>query len=293
MTEPSPSAAVMGRRGRLRERLFVAASVAGIAVALGILCILLVDVFVDGLPRLGWAFLSNYPSRHAEKAGILAALSGTAGLMVLTGLISFPLGVGAGIYLEEYARKNRWSRLIELNMANLAGVPSIIYGLLGLGLFVRWLHLGRSLMAGALTLVLLILPVIVFATREAIRAVPSSLRDGSFALGATRWQTIRHQVLPVAMPGILTGMILALSRAIGETAPLITLGALTYVAFLPDSLLSPFTALPIQIFNWVSRPQKAFAVNAAAGIVVLLAMLVLMNAGALWLRSRMQTRSRL
>jgi phosphate transport system permease protein len=202
--------------------------------------------------------------------------------------MALPLGVAAAIYLEEYGTRSRLSRLIEINIANLAAVPSIIYGLLGLGLFVRSLGLGRSLIAGAATLALLVLPVVILSTREALRAVPMSLREGSYALGATRWQTIWHQVLPVALPGILTGLILALSRAIGETAPLITIGALTYVPFVPDSLSSPFTVMPIQIFNWVSRPQVAFVHNAAAGILVLLALLLTMNAAAIWLRDRYQ-----
>jgi phosphate transport system permease protein len=196
--------------------------------------------------------------------------------------------VAAAIHLEEYAARGRVSRLIEINIANLAGVPSIIYGLLGLGLFVRWLGMGRSVLAGSATLALLVLPVIILATREALRAVPPSLREGSYALGATKWQTIWHQVLPAAFPSILTGLILAISRAIGETAPLITIGALTYVPFAPNSIWSPFTVLPIQIFNWVSRPQVAFQANAAAGILVLLALLLTMNAAAIWLRDRYQ-----
>jgi len=198
--------------------------------------------------------------------------------------------VAAALYLEEYGGRSRVARLIEINISNLAAVPSIIYGLLGLGLFVRTLQLGRSLLAGAATLALLALPVVILSTREALRAVPKSLREGSYALGATKWQTIWHQVLPVALPGILTGLILSLSRAIGETAPLITIGALTYVPFVPDSLQSPFTALPIQIFNWVSRPQVEFAANAAAGIIVLLVVLLAMNATAIWLRDRFQRR---
>ena len=199
-----------------------------------------------------------------------------------------PIGIGAAIYLEEYGKRGRMARLIEINIANLAGVPSIIYGLLGLGLFVRTLGLGRSLIAGAATLALLVLPVVILSTREALRTVPNSLREGSYALGATKWQTIWTQVLPMAMPGILTGLILALSRAIGETAPLITIGAITYVPFLPDGLSSPFTVLPIQIFNWVSRPQAEFLRNAAAAILVLLVLLLTMNAVAIWLRDRYQ-----
>ena len=212
-------------------------------------------------------------------------------MIVLTGGSALPIGVAAAVYLEEYGTHSRLARLIELNIANLAAVPSIIYGLLGLGLFVRMLAMGQSVLAGACTLALLVLPVVILSTREALRAVPGSLREGSYALGATKWQTIWYQVLPVALPGILTGLILALSRAIGETAPLITIGALTYVPFLPDSLWSPFTVLPIQTFNWVSRPQVAFLENAAAAIIVLLALLLTLNAVAIWLRDRFQRRT--
>ena len=214
---------------------------------------------------LSWDFLNNYTSRRASQAGIRPALVGSVFIIVLTAAIALPVGVAAAIYLEEYGTRSRMARLIELNIANLAAVPSIIYGLLGLGLFVRALGFGGSILAGASTLALLVLPVVILSTREALRTVPMSLREGSYALGATKWQTIWYQVLPVALPGILTGLILALSRAIGETAPLITIGALTYVPFLPDSVWSPFTVLPIQIFNWVSRPQVEFAQNAAGG----------------------------
>lgn len=285
------SALRISQRGRIwRERLFEACALVVLALVLVALATLLVDVFRDALPRLSWQFLTSYPSRIPERAGILPALAGSVYLMVLTALFSLPLGLGAAIYLEEYARPGRLTRLIEVNIANLAGVPSIIYGLLGLGLFVRALALERSLIAGALTMALLVLPVIIISSREALRAVPPSLREGSYALGATRWQTIQYQVLPMALPGILTGTILAFSRAIGETAPLITIGALTYVAFLPDGIYSPFTVLPIQIFNWVSRPQKGFLVNAAAAIAVLLPLLLLMNGLAIWLRIRYQRR---
>ena len=217
---------------------------------------------------------------------------GSLYVIVLTALLALPLGVAAAVYLEEYGGRSRIARLIELNIANLAAVPSIIYGLLGLGLFVRTLGLGRSVLAGAATLALLALPVVILSTREALRTVPSSIREGSYALGATKWQTIWYQVLPMALPGIMTGLILAMSRAIGETAPLITIGALTYVPFAPDSLWSPFTVLPIQIFNWVSRPQAAFKANAAAGILVLLALLLTMNAVAVVLRDRAQRKGR-
>ncbi|MBA2564411.1 MAG: phosphate ABC transporter permease PstA [Gemmatimonadetes bacterium] len=260
------------------------------AAAVGVLtlAVLLTDVLIDGARRLSPEFLSSFPSRRPESAGIKAALWGSIWMISLTALMAFPLGVGAAIYLEEYAARNWLNRLIEVNIANLAGVPSIVYGLLGLELFVRALGFGRSLLAGSATMALLILPVIIIASREAIRAVPGSIREASYALGASRWQTTRHHVLPSAFAGILTGTILALSRAIGETAPLIMIGALTFIAFVPEGVLDPFTALPIQIFNWVSRPQPGFHVNAAAGILVLLAVLLLMNSVAIVLRNRFQ-----
>ncbi len=260
-------------------------------LALAALAALLFDITRDGIGRLSWQFLTSYPSRRAAEAGILPALAGSVYVIGITALIAVPLGVGAAVYLEEYEAQGRLSRLIEINIANLAGVPSIIYGLLGLGLFVRIFGMGRSVLAGSCTLALLVLPTVIISTREALRAVPKSLREGSYALGATKWQTIQHQVLPAALPGVLTGLILALSRAIGETAPLITIGALTYVPFLPDGLWSPFTVLPIQIFNWVSRPQAAFAENAAAGILVLLVLLLAMNAVAIVVRDRFQRRA--
>jgi phosphate transport system permease protein len=259
-------------------------------LALAALASLLFDVVRDGAGRLSWQFLTSIPSRRPEQAGIFTALVGTVYVILLTAAFAIPLGIAAAIHLEEYGRRGRLSQLIEVNIANLAGVPSIIYGLLGLGLFVRMFGMGNSVLAGASTLALLVLPVVIISTREALRAVPPSLREGSYALGATKWQTIWYQVLPAAFPGILTGLILALSRAIGETAPLITIGALTYVPFLPTDIWSPFTVLPIQIFNWVSRPQAAFAQNAAAGIVVLLALLLAMNAVAIILRDRFQRR---
>jgi phosphate transport system permease protein len=262
-----------------------------LALALASLAALLVDVFIDGAGRLSWQFLTSLPSRFPERAGIYTALVGSIWVITLTALLTLPVGIGAAIYLEEYARSGWFSRLIEVNIANLAGVPSIIYGLLGLGLFVRTFGFGRSVLAGAATLALLVLPIVILATREALRTVPSSIREGSYALGATKWQTIRHQVLPNALPGILTGLILALSRAIGETAPLITIGALTYVPFAPDGIWSQFTVLPIQIFNWLSRPQAAFAENASAGIIVLLVLLVTMNAVAIVVRDRYQRRA--
>lgn len=270
------------------DRIFIGLALTALFIALSMLLVLIVSILLDGIPRLGWDFFTNYPSRRAHRAGIFSALVGTFYMMILTALIAFPLGVGAAIYLQEFAKKNWFSRLVELNITNLAGVPSIVYGLLGLELFVRTLQLGSSLLAGSMTMALLILPIIILVSREALKAVPNTIREGSFALGATRWQTIRNQVLPLAFPGILTGLILALSRAIGETAPLIMVGALTYIAFLPDTIFSPFTVLPIQIFNWVSRPQHAFSVNAAAAITVLLVILLCMNTLAIWLRNRFQ-----
>lgn len=273
-----------------REQLFKMTALVMLSIALLTLAVLLIDAFVDGVGRLRWSFLSSFPSRRPEQAGILSALVGTVYMMILTGLFAFPVGVGAAIYLEEYAKHHWFSRIIELNIANLAGVPSIIYGLLGLEVFVRAMGFDRSLLSGSLTMALLVLPIIIISSREAIRTVSPSIREASYALGASRWQTIRNQVLPLAFPGILTGSILAFSRAIGEAAPLITIGALTYIAFLPDSLFAPFTALPIQIFNWVSRPQKGFHANAAAAIIVLLVVLILMNALAVYLRQRYQKR---
>lgn len=279
------------RRGRTGERAFFVLALASVILPLALLAVMLLGVLTSGYERLGWDFLTSYPSRKPELAGILPGLVGSLWLMGLTGAIALPLGVGAAVYLEEYGRRSRISRIIEINVANLAGVPSIVYGLLGLGLFVRALHLGRSLIAGAATLALLVLPMVVLVSREALRTVPHGLREASLALGATRWQTIRQVVLPLAYPGILTGAILALARAIGETAPLVIVGALTYITFVPDGIDAPFTALPIQIFNWVSRPQKGFVVDAAAGIVVLLGVMLVLNAGAIYLRNRLQKRS--
>ena len=280
----------MNRNARRRffDLLFQALALLILCLALGSLAALIADVWSDGASRLSWDFLTGFPSRRAEEAGIWHALAGSIAVIVVTGALAVPIGVASAIYLEEYGTRSLAARIIEINITNLAAVPSIIYGLLGLGLFVRTMGMGRSVLAGASTLALLVLPVIILSTREALRAVPSSIREGAYALGATRWQTVWSQVLPVAVPGILTGMILALSRAIGETAPLISIGALTFVAFAPDSLWSPFTVLPIQIFNWVSRPQVAFQANAAAGILVLLALLLTMNAAAIWLRDRYQ-----
>jgi len=272
------------------ERAFRATCLLALSLPLLLLVVLFADAIVDAIPRLRWDFLTGYPSRRAEIAGILPALVGSTYLIFLTALMAIPVGVGAAVYLEEYARPSRFTSLIEINISNLAGVPSIIYGLLGLELFVRGMGLGRSLIAGAATLALLLLPMVIMSAREALRTVPLSIREACYALGSDRWQTLRQVTLPMCLPGILTGIILSLARAIGETAPLITIGALTYVAFLPDSLQSAFSALPIQIFNWISRPQADFRANAAAGIVVLLVLMLLMNGAAIWLRIRLQKR---
>jgi phosphate transport system permease protein len=269
------------------DRLFALFGLLVTLLALTALICLVFDIVRDGAGRLSWAFVTSLPSRRASEAGILTALVGSVFIIGLTALIAIPLGVAAAVHLEEYGGKGRISRLIEVNISNLAGVPSIIYGLLGLGLFVRALGMGRSVLAGACTLAVLVLPMVILATREALRAVPPSIREASYALGATKWQTVWHQVLPGALPGILTGVILSLSRAIGETAPLITIGALTYIPFLPTDVWSQFTVLPIQIFNWISRPQAAFAENAAAAILVLLMLLLAMNASAIVVRDRL------
>lgn len=276
----------------IAEKAFLVVARAIILSALLILIALVADVTIDGLSRLSWSFFTSFPSRKAENAGILSAWTGSAWLLALTVTIALPLGVGAAVYLEEYGHKGRFARLVELCIANLAGVPSVIYGILGLQVFVRTLGFERSLLSGALTLALLVLPIIIMASREAIRTVPKGYREGALALGATRWQTVWTQVLPVALPGIATGCILAFSRAIGETAPLITLGALTYVAQVPDSIFSPFTALPIQSFNWLSRPQTEFHANAAAAITVLLAFMISLNLIAIIIRAKFQKRQR-
>ncbi len=255
-----------------------------VCFSVALLAIMIIRIVMDGASWLDWQFLTEFPSRFPDKAGIKSALVGTLWLMLLVALISIPLGVGAAIWLEEFSPRSRLSRFIDLNIANLAGVPSIVYGILGLALFVRWMDMGRSLIAGALTMSLLILPIIIIASREAMRSVPASIRQAAFALGATRWQSVYFHVLPSAFPGILTGVILSLSRAIGETAPLIMIGALTYVAFLPEGLHDSFTSLPIQIFNWASRPQQAFHELAAAAILVLLVVLLLMNSTAIYIR---------
>lgn len=274
------------------DLIFQIVSASTLVIALAALGALVYDIFRDGASRLNWSFITNIASRNAGEAGVYHALMGSIWVIALTGMIALPIGVGAAVYLEEYGTRSRMARFIELNIANLAAVPSIIYGLLGLGLFVRMMGMGQSVLAGAATLALLALPVVILSTREALRTVPNTIREGSYALGATKWQTIWNQVLPMALPGVLTGLILALSRAIGETAPLITIGALTYIPFAPDSVWSKFTVLPIQVFNWVSRPQAEFKENAAAAILVLLALLLTMNAIAIIVRDRHQRRGR-
>lgn len=257
-----------------------------------VLVVLLFQVCVDGFAWLDWEFLNSFPSRFPDRAGIKSALVGTLWLISLVAVVSIPVGVSTALYLEEFAPKGRVSKLIEVNIANLAGVPSIVYGILGLAVFVRYFSFGRSLISGALTMSLLILPIIIIASREAIKTVPMSIRYAALSLGATRWQTTWAHVLPASFPGIMTGVILSLSRAIGETAPIIMIGALTFVAFLPQGPMDSFTVLPIQIYNWVARPQPEFHDLAAAGIIVLLAVLLMMNATAIYIRSRTERRQK-
>jgi phosphate transport system permease protein len=291
------------RRGLSRrkwlDKVFVIVGLTVMLACLAILAILFIDLVRDGAQRFHWDFFTNFASRHADRAGILAAWVGTSLIMLVTAICAVPVGVAAAIYLEEYAPKNWFTAIIEINVTNLAGVPSIVYGLLALGLFVYQLNLGQSIAAAGLTLALLILPIVIVATRESIRAVPKAIREAAYGLGATRWEVTKDHVLPYSTGGILTGMILGLSRAIGETAPIITIGALSFIAFLPSSpikgdfpfisfawLKDPFTAMPIQMFNWVSRPDQAFQSNAAAAGAILLAMTLMMNAVAIWIRYR-------
>ena len=294
MTAPSrplgTGESAFDRRRRLKGATF--AWLCGLATSVGIaaLAVLLVDVLIDGVPRLSVEFLTSFASRFPERAGVKAALAGSVWILVLTTLISFPISVAAAIYLEEYAPRGWVTKVIQTNIANLAGVPSIVYGILGLAVFVRAMGLGRSVLSGALTLSLLVMPVIIMASQEAIRAVPRTIREAAYGLGATRWQVVRHQVLPMALPGVLTGTILALSRAVGETAPLIMVGAVGFLAFTPKGVTDQFTVLPLQIYSWISRPQDEFRALAAAGIIVLLALLLSMNAVAIVFRNRAQVR---
>ncbi len=286
-------------RRKLLDQVFVVVGLLVMMMCLLILAVLFIDLVIDGAPRFGWEFFTSFPSRRAERAGILGAWVGTSLIMLVTALCAVPVGVAAAVYLEEYAPKNWFTAIIEINVTNLAGVPSIVYGLLALGLFVYQFGLGQSIAAAGLTLALLILPIVIVATREAIRAVPKAIREAAYGLGATRWEVTKDHVLPYSTGGILTGMILGLSRAIGETAPIITIGALSFIAFLPSAPISseppfisfqwlndPFTAMPIQMFNWVSRPDQAFQANAAAAGAILLAMTLIMNGIAIWIRYR-------
>lgn len=286
-------------RRKVFDQVFVIVGLVVMLMCLLILAILFIDLVRDGSARFGWDFFTNFASRHADKAGILAAWVGTSLIMLVTAVCAVPVGVAAAIYLEEYAPKNWFTAIIEINVTNLAGVPSIVYGLLALGLFVYQFDLGQSIAAAGLTLALLILPIVIVATREAIRSVPNAIREAAYGLGATRWEVTKDHVLPYSTGGVLTGMILGLSRAIGETAPIITIGALSFIAFLPAApvksefpflsfqwLGDPFTAMPIQMFNWVSRPDQAFQANAAAAGAILLCMTLLMNAVAIWIRYR-------
>ena len=274
------------RRRKILGHLFLILCLAATSLGVITLMVLLADVMMDGLGRLNPDFLNSYASRFADRAGIKAPLFGTFWILLLTSVIAFPVSVGAAVYLEEYAPRNWVTRVIQVNIANLAGVPSIVYGILGLAVFVRGMGLERSLISGALTLSILILPVIIMASQEAIRAVPSTIRQAAYGLGATRWQVTRLQVLPMALPGILTGTILALSRAVGETAPLIMIGAVSFIALTPQSITDEFTVLPLQIYNWITRPGEDFHAIAATAIIVLLGLLLTMNAIAIILRNR-------
>jgi phosphate transport system permease protein len=275
------------RKNALFHGLFLASTLVGVVALL----LLLFDVLSKGIGWLDWDFLNNFSSRFPEKSGIKSALVGTLYLMAITAPLTFIIGVATAIYLEEYAKDTWWSRLIQTNIANLAGVPSIVYGLLGLTVFVRVFNFERSILSGALTMTLLVLPIIIVSAQEAIRAIPMNLRHASFALGANRWQTIIRVVIPSAMSGILTGVILSLSRAIGETAPLIVIGAVAFSPFLPQSVFDGFTVMPIQIYSWAGMPQAEFQNVAAAGIIVLLVMLLGMNSIAIYLRNKFQKRN--
>ena len=291
-------------RGKLKDTLFQALGILFLAIGMVVIFGLVGDMLMRGMARLDLDFFMQFASRRASQSGILSAWVGSILVMLVTGIAAVPLGVAAGVYLEEYAKRNWVTEIIEINITNLAAVPSIVYGLLALGIFVYTFGFGQSILTAGLTLALLILPIVIVATREAIRAIPAMIREGSMAVGATRWQTCRYHIIPYAMPGFLPGVIIGLARAIGETAPIITIGALTFIAFLPpvpfsaaeggataglfDWLMSPFTVMPIQIFNWTSRPDPAFEVNAAAAGFILMAMVLTMNGIAIWLRYRMR-----
>ena len=306
MTQAEQSADTAAIRALVQKHkrydlMFAILGLVCLLVGLVTLLALIVDMGIRGVARIDWGFFTSFPSRRAGDAGILSAWIGSALVMLVTAAAAIPIGIAAGVYLEEYARKNWFTDIIEINISNLAGVPSIVYGLLALGLFVYQFNLGQSILSAGLTLALLILPVIIVSTREAIRSIPLEIREGAYALGATKWQAVRDHILPYSTPGILTGVIIGLARAIGETAPIITIGALTFIAFLPpapfagdppaglfDWLFSPFTVMPIQMFNWTSRPEEAFQVNAAAAGFVLVFMTLAMNGLAIWLRYRLR-----
>lgn len=290
LTEHSSGANLSSRR--LRGNVMFAVFVVATGISVLVLAVLLWTILVQGWSWLRLDLFTNMPSRRAERAGLQPALYGTLWVISLTALLAFPVGVLAAIYLEEYAPRNWWTRILQTNISNLAGVPSVVYGLLGLGLFAEWLRLDRSIISGALTLALLVLPIIIISSQEAIRAVPSTLREAAFGLGATKWQVARDHVLPVAMPGILTGTILAVSRAIGETAPLLVVGASAYVTFNPNSFSDKFTVLPMQIYEWARRPQDEFQGLAASAIVVLMAVLLILNSVAIILRQRFRRKIR-
>lgn len=291
------------RRRQWQDRIFSAFGLLLTAFALGVLVVLLADLARDGLSRIDWQFLTSFPSRRAGQAGILAGWVGSLMVMAVTVIVTIPLGVAAGIYLEEYSRDSWLARILEINVANLAGVPSIIYGLLGLGVFVYFFGLKQSVLAAGLTLGILVLPIVIVATRESLRAIPAAIREASLALGATRWQTVRHHLLPYSVGGIATGVIIAVSRALGETAPLIVVGAVTFLNTLPSAplkaappfvdfewLQAPYTVLPIQMFNWVSRPQAEFHANAAAAGLVLIGITLTLNLAAIVIRYRIRRR---
>lgn len=280
------------KRRKIKDFLFSVVALMLLFFSLITLLALLIDMGITGAPRISLAFLSNFPSRVPANAGILSAWVGTLCVMMVTAICSIPLGVAAGVYLEEYAPKNPITSFIELNIVNLAGIPSITFGLMALGLFVYRFHFGQSILTAGLTLGLLVLPIVIVATREALRTIPGHIREAAYAVGASKWQVVQHHLLPYSTGGILTGVIISLSRAIGETAPLITIGALTFIAFLPSSVMDPFTVMPIQMFNWISRPQAEFHVNAAATGVILLAMTLAMNAVAIYIRHRFRKRVR-
>jgi phosphate transport system permease protein len=288
--QPLAASSSLLRRRQLASKLFAFLCFSITLFSFFLLAWIMSGIFKQGIPYLSQKFLTSFPSRFAEQAGIKSALYGSVYVLCVTAIFSIPVGIGAAIFLQEYAQDNKFARFVQVNIANLAGVPSIVYGILGLALFVRALRFERSVLSGGLTLGLLVLPIIIISAQEALRGVPNSLRHGSFALGATKWQTIQRQTLPMAMPGILTGIILAISRAMGETAPLIMMGALTYVAFVPRGLKDGFTTLPIQVFNWTSRPQAEFQAIAAAGIIVLMTVLLSLNALAIFLRYRYNSR---